>query len=146
MQLQRSVLTPASPDRVFAYLSDFTTTNEWDPGTVRTERIAGDGGVGTTYRNISTFLGRESELTYTVTELTAPTRVALRGENKTVLAHDQMDIAPDGAGTRVTYTADFTFRGAAKLLAPLLRPALNRLGDHAEEGLADALGRLADSS
>ncbi len=146
MQLQRSVLTTASPERVFAYLSDFTTTNEWDPGTVRTERISGDGGVGTTYRNISKFLGRESELTYTVTELTSPTRVALRGVNKTVLAHDQMDIAPDGAGTRVTYTADFTFRGAARLLAPFLGPALKGLGDHAEEGLAEALGRLAASS
>ena len=38
---------------MFAYLSDFTTTNEWDPGTVSTERVSGDGGVGTTYHNTS---------------------------------------------------------------------------------------------
>ena len=143
MKLQRQVLTPADPGRVFGYLSDFTTTGEWDPGTVVTDLVSGDGGVGTTYRNVSRFLGRETELTYTVVEHVSPTRFALRGENSTVLAHDTMEIEARDAGTLVTYTADFEFKGAARFLAPLLRPALTRLGDRAEEGLADALGRLA---
>jgi carbon monoxide dehydrogenase subunit G len=143
MQLQRTVLTPAEPEKVFAYLSDFTTTTEWDPGTVRTERVSGDGGVGTTYRNTSRFLGRETELTYTVEEHAAPTTVALRGENATVLAHDRMEMRAAGAGTEVTYTATFEFKGAARFLAPLLRPALTKLGNDAEQGLSDALGRLA---
>ncbi len=143
MRLQRTVHTTATPDRVFDYLSDFTTTNDWDPGTVVTERLAGDGGVGTTYRNVSKFLGQKSELTYTVTEHRPPTRFALRGENATVTALDTMEIAAEGAGTRVTYTADFTFKGPAKYVAPLLAPALKRLGDHAERGLSEALGRLA---
>ena len=146
MKLQRTVHTTATPDRVFEYLSDFTTTTEWDPGTVVTERVSGDGGVGTTYRNVSKFLGRESELTYTVVELKAPTRFALRGENATVVAHDTMVIAAEGPGSRVTYTADFGFKGVAKLVAPLLAPALKRLGDHAERGLAEALGGLARRS
>ena len=60
MQIQRTVETAAAPAAVFTYLSDFTTTNEWDPGTVRTTRISGDGGVGTSYRNVSRFAGRET--------------------------------------------------------------------------------------
>ncbi len=143
MQLQRTVLTPAEPEEVFGYLSDFTNTTEWDPGTVRTDRVVGDGGVGTTYRNVSRFLGRETELTYTVEEHVPPTTVALRGENATVVAHDRMELRPAGTGTEVTYTATFEFRGVARFLAPLLRPALTRLGNDAERGLADALGRLA---
>lgn len=143
MQLSRTVLTPADPAKVFAYLSDFTNTEEWDPGTVKTTRVSGDGGVGTEYRNVSRFLGRETELTYTVEEHVAPTTVALRGENKTVVAHDRMEMRAAGAGTEVTYTASFEFRGAARYLAPLLRPALTKLGNDAEQGLADALGRLA---
>ena len=59
MQIQRSIETTARPAAVFAYLSDFTTTNEWDPGTVRTTRVSGDGGVGTTYHNVSKFAGRK---------------------------------------------------------------------------------------
>ena len=142
MKIQRSVETPATPAAVFAYLSDFTTTTEWDPGTVSTTRVSGDGGVGTEYHNVSKFMGRETELTYRVIEHTPDRRFALRGENKTVVAHDTMEIEPNGTGSRVTYTADFAFSGVAKVVAPLLAPALKKLGDEAEEGLQKALAKL----
>jgi carbon monoxide dehydrogenase subunit G len=142
MRLQRSVETAASPAAVFAYLSDFTTTNDWDPGTVRTRRVSGDGGVGTTYHNISKFMGRETELTYEVVEHRPDSRFALRGENSSVVAHDTMDIGPLGEGSKVTYTADFEFKGLGKLVAPLLGPALKKLGDEAEKGLREALAAL----
>ena len=142
MKLQRTVETPASPAAVFAYLSDFTTTTEWDPGTVRTVLVSGDGGVGTTYRNTSKFLGRETELTYEVVEHRPSSLVALRGENASVVAHDRMEIEPSGLAAKVTYTADFEFKGLGRFLAPLLAPALKRLGDEAEKGLRQALSRL----
>jgi len=34
-----SLDTPRPPDEVFAYLSDFSTTAEWDPGVVEAERL-----------------------------------------------------------------------------------------------------------
>jgi carbon monoxide dehydrogenase subunit G len=142
MKLQRSVETAAAPAVVFAYLSDFTNTNEWDPGTVRTERMSGDGGVGTTYQNTSSFMGRETELTYEVVTHQPDSTFALRGENKSVVANDTMEIAPLGEGSRVTYTADFEFKGVGKLVAPLLKPALKKLGDEAEAGLREALAKL----
>jgi len=142
MKLERTVETDATPETVFAYLSDFTTTTEWDPGTVKTVRVTGDGGVGTTYDNTSKFMGRETQLTYEVVDHQAPSLFRLHGTNKTVEATDTMRIEPNGAGSRVTYTADFTFKGVAKLIAPLLAPALKKLGDEAEEGLRTALARL----
>ncbi len=63
----------ARPERVFAYLADFTHTEEWDPGTVRTHRVSGDGGVGTTYANTSRFLGRETDLNLRWCCATSPT-------------------------------------------------------------------------
>ena len=142
MQIQRTVETTASPAAVFAYLSDFTTTEQWDPGTVRTTRVSGDGGVGTTYHNVSKFAGRETELTYEVTEHEPDRRFGLRGENKTVIARDTMEITPSGSGSRMTYTADFKFRGIAKYAAPLLAPAFKKLGDEAEQGLHEAFAKL----
>jgi carbon monoxide dehydrogenase subunit G len=142
MQLRRTVETTAPPDAVFAYLSDFTTTNEWDPGTVKTERMSGDGGVGTTYHNTSSFMGRETELTYEVVAHQPDSRFALRGENKSVVAHDSMEIAPLGEGSTVTYTADFAFKGLGRFIAPLLSPALKKLGDEAEQGLRESLAKL----
>ena len=142
MRLHKTVTVERPLEEVFSYLSDFTTTTEWDPGTVKTIRIAGDGAVGTEYRNTTKFAGRETQLTYVVDELVPNQRLALRGENKTVNAYDTMTFRTSGGGTEVTYTADFTFKGLTRFLAPLLKPALNRLGDRAEVGMRDALARL----
>ena len=142
MKLQRSVETPATPAAVFGYLSDFTHTNEWDPGTVETRLVSGDGGVGTTYHNTSKFLGRETELTYEVVTHEPDSRFGLRGENSSVIAHDTMDITPHGSGSRVTYTADFEFKGIGRFVAPLLALPLKKLGDDAEKGLREALSKL----
>lgn len=143
MEIVRTVTVDRPVERVFAYLSDFTTTNEWDPGTVRTTRQSGDGGVGTRYHNVSEFMGRQTELTYVVLEV-SPTEVfRLRGENKTLVAHDTMTFTPTGdGGTTVTYRAEFDLKGLAKLSAPFLAPAFKRLGDEAEDGLREALRRL----
>ena len=172
MKLERTVTVHKPLHEVFAYLSDFTTTTEWDPGTVTTVRTAGDGDVGTEYENTSTFAGRQTRLIYVVEDLVPNERIALRGENSTVIAHDIMtfrattvdpagnDIANGGAagsgsaegttsgsgsasaGTQVTYTADFTFKGLTKLIAPLMKPAFTKLGNEAETGMAAALARL----
>lgn len=142
MRLQRTVTVEKPLDAVFAYLSDFTTTTAWDPGTVTTIRTSGDGGFGTEYLNTSTFAGRQTQLTYVVVDLVPNKRIALRGENKTVIAHDTMTFRGLGAQTEVTYTADFTFKGIGKLIAPLMKPAFTRLGNEAETGMAAALAGL----
>ena len=103
MKIVRTVATDRPMAEVFAYLSDFTSTEEWDPGTLRTTRESGDGGVGTRYRNVSRFLG---------------------------------------SGTELTYRADFAFKGAVRLMAPLMAPALRRLGNEAQAGLKSALASL----
>jgi carbon monoxide dehydrogenase subunit G len=147
VRLQRTVTVEKPLDKVFAYLSDFTTTTEWDPGTVKTVLASGDGGFGTEYLNTSTFAGRQTQLTYVVVDLVPNRQISLRGENKTVIANDTMTFRETGAesgGTRteVTYTADFTFKGITKLIAPFMKPAFTRLGNEAETGMASALSRL----
>jgi len=147
VRLERTVIVEKPLDKVFAYLSDFTTTTEWDPGTVKTVRASGDGGFGTEYLNTSTFAGRQTQLTYVVEDLVPNRHIALRGENTTVIAHDTMTFRErrDDAGvanTEVTYTADFTFKGIARLIAPFMKPALTRLGNEAESGMSAALAKL----
>jgi uncharacterized protein YndB with AHSA1/START domain len=147
VRLRRTVTVQKPLEDVFAYLSDFTTTTEWDPGTVRTVRTAGSGAIGTEYQNTSTFAGRKTQLTYVVQDLVPNRRIALRGENKTVIAEDTMTFSEVGSDpalsqTEVTYTADFTFKGINKLIAPFMKPAFTRLGNEAENGMAAALDRL----
>jgi uncharacterized protein YndB with AHSA1/START domain len=140
--IERTVTVDRPVASVFAYLSDFTTTNEWDPGTVRTTRVSGDGDVGTEYYNVSKFAGRRTALTYVVERLEENRLVGLRGENRSVVAHDTIRLRETGAGTQVTYRADFELKGLAKYAAPLLAPAFKKLGDDAEKGMLKALEKL----
>lgn len=142
MKLLRTVVVNKPLGAVFGYLSDFTTSTEWDPGTVRTVRKEGDGGVGTIYLNTSTFRGRTTELTYVVDDLVDQRLIQLRGENDTVVSVDTMTFRTVAAGTEVAYGVEFTFKGAARFVAPMLQPALERLGNEAEAGIREALGRL----
>ena len=143
LKIDRTVETSAPTSEVFDFLADFTNTEEWDPGTVRTDRISGDGGVGTAYANTSRFLGRNTDLTYVVEIYEPGKRVRLRGENKTVVAHDTMTFLPTATGgTSVRYVAEFELKGMARMVAPLLTPAFTRLGDSASEQMRATLDRL----
>ena len=143
MVITRTVTVDRPVEAVFDYVSDFTTTTEWDPGTVRTVRVTGDGGGGTTYRNTSRFLGRTTELTYVVRELSHGERISLRGENATLVALDTMTLRQVEPGhTELTYRAELIFKGAWRLVAVLLAPAFRRLGDQAQAGLSRALNAL----
>ncbi len=141
--IEREVAVATAPAHAFDYLADFRSTEEWDPGTVRTVRVAGDGGEGTTYLNTSRFNGRETELTYVVEEYVRPDRIVLRGENRTIVARDTMTFRSEAHITRVTYRAEFQLKGLARLAEPFLRRSFERLGEEAEEALRNALGKLA---
>lgn len=142
MHVERTFSVPRPVEQVFDYLSDFTTTNEWDPGTVETTRTSGDGGVGTTYANTSEFNGRKTELVYETLVHERPTRVQFRGKNKTVTTLDTMSFAStgDGSSAEITYRADFLFTFPLNLVAPLfLRGKLDSLADETVEQVTKTL-------
>ncbi len=129
-------------EEAFAYLSDFSNTAEWDPGTVQAERL-GEGpiGEGSEFRLVVAFLGRETALTYRVVEHEPPSVVSFRGENSTVLSLDRITIVTAGRGTRITYDARLTLRGPLKLADPLLALAFKRVGDRALAAMRETLAR-----
>ncbi|GAA2010936.1 SRPBCC family protein [Nocardioides kribbensis] len=146
--VERTVTTHTPLPRVWDYLSDFTSTEEWDPPTQRTTRTSGDGGVGTTYHNVSSFLGSEQEVEYTVVERVEQERLVLTGDAGSVQLRDTLTFATtaleDGTtGTAVTYHADFEPQGAAKLATPVLPAALTVLADKVASSLEERLERLS---
>ena len=136
-----TVETPRDPGEVFAYLSDFSTAEEWDPGTVRSERLDDAPlGEGTEFRLVASFLNRQTTLIYRIVEYDPPDAVTFRGENSTVVSLDRIEFEPLGCGTRVTYDAELTLKGPLKVADPLLALAFKRVGDSALEGMRRALG------
>lgn len=144
LTVERTFTTTAAPGQVFAYLADFTTAREWDPGTVACERLSGDGGVGTRYRNVSRFAGRTVELEYVAAALEPDRLVHFTGRNGDSFAgHDRLRLAPSGSGTEVTYDALFDFAGAARLAIPVVRLLLPRIADRTVEQLRRCLDARA---
>ena len=132
-----SVQTPKQPADVFGYLSDFSNALEWDPGVVEAERL-GEGpiSVGAEFRLVAVFLSRRNTLLYTVVEYEPPTLVTFRGENASVVSLDRITFeTTPGGGTRVTYDAQLTLKGAFRLADPLLGLAFKRVGDQALAGM-----------
>jgi carbon monoxide dehydrogenase subunit G len=135
-----TVESPRPPAAVFDYIADFSTNAEWDPGTITAERVgAGPIGLGCEFHLVVSFLGRTSELTYRIVEYERPHRVTLRGENAAVVSVDRITVEPRNGATRLTYSADLTPKGAARLAHPLLALAFRRVGDNALTGLRAAL-------
>lgn len=136
-----TVACPAAT--VFDYLADFTTTTEWDPGTVVTTRTdSGPLGVGALFHNVSEFRGRRTELDYRCMVHEPNTHVVFTGENKTVTATDDLTLRAEGDSTVVTYRARFVFKGLARLAEPFLRKGFEPIADETIAQLSRTLDAL----
>jgi len=143
MHVERTFTVSRPVEEVFDYLADFTHTDEWDPGTVETKRTSGDGGLGTTYSNVSEFVGRRVELTYETVTFDRPSKVQFRGVNKATTATDSMSFTPTPeGGTSIHYRADFEFGPVLRVLAPVF--VKNKLDKIADETV-DQIRRTLES-
>jgi carbon monoxide dehydrogenase subunit G len=142
VDVERTFTVASSPEGVVEYLRDFARTEQWDPGTVSCTRLdEGPVEVGSRWRNVSTFLGRKTELVY---ELTRDDAHGLQfvGRNDTATATDDISITAGSAPgtTRIAYHAHLEFTGLAKLGAPVAKLALEKLGTDTERSLIRVLG------
>jgi carbon monoxide dehydrogenase subunit G len=140
--VERTFTVPKAPEAVVDYLKDFSRAQDWDPGTVSCARLD-DGPVreGSTWRNVSNFKGRTTELTYRLDRLEAG-RLTFVGENKTATSTDDLTFTGVEGGTRITYRANIAFHGLAKLADPFLRGEFERLGDKIAEQMPAVIGAL----
>ena len=132
------------PDEAFAYLSDFSTSAEWDPGVVEADRVgAASVGEGTEFRVVAEFLGRKAPLIYRVVEFEPARAVTFVGESAKVVSRDRITFEILPTGTRVSYDTDLSLKGPLRLADPLLALAFNRVGDRALAGLRKVMGQPA---
>ncbi|MGY3319869.1 SRPBCC family protein [Arthrobacter sp. TE12232] len=136
----RSALDASS---AFAYLAAFEHTPEWDPGTPVVRKLSdGPVAVGHRYHAEAEFRGKRQTLIYEVVEL-AGTVIKLRGENKSVISVDTIDVTPSGSGSEVRYTAEFRLKGWLKLAEPFVKPAFQSLAAPAMDGMKKTLDARA---
>ena len=141
MVVTEVIEVPRSVEESFAYVADFTTVAEWDPGIHESRKVSGDGGVGTVYEVQAEFRGKTMPFTYTVTAFEENERIVLDGVGEKATSLDTIAFEPaaDG-GTRITYSADFKLKGALRVAEPFLGGTFKSLARKALAGLEAKLG------
>ena len=142
-RLSETASTSLSPAEAFAAVGDFENIDQWDPGvTSSVKRTPGEVGVGTVYDLELTYRDRALQMSYTVTELIDGERIVLEGTGGVVHAIDVISFEPNDGGTLVTYQADLTLTGIARIFQPLLNGRLAAVGEAAGHGLRTWLREL----
>lgn len=140
-----TVKSPAPAEEVFAYLADFATVADWDPGIRSAALLSGQTGTtGARYRVMASFLMLDVPLEYEILEAVEPTgrypgRVVLEAVTPDFRSYDTITVAPQAQGCSVTYDADLALSGLRRPFDPLLRVTFRIIGERARRGLATAV-------
>lgn len=132
------------PGRAFEYMAHLVNFAEWDPNVRHAEQVVGNGpALGAVYDITVKGVRGEMTLPYHVVEFDPPRRLTVRATTAWVVSEDSIEVSEAPRGSAVTYDAKLGFRGALRLLNPLLGPVLRRIGRRAEAGLRRRLEELA---
>jgi dehydrogenase/reductase SDR family protein 12 len=127
---------------VFAYTADFSNIEDWDPGVLSSSKITdGPVAVGTRYELEVKFGLGTTSMVYEITAYEPEDRVVLVGNGSKLHAVDEIRFSTQDDMTVIDYTADLTFLNFFRYVAPVLGPALDRVGKRALDGLVEALRR-----
>lgn len=134
---------------VAAYLSDFSTREQWDPHTESCRQLqAGPVKEGSTFENVQRLGSMRLRYLYTVQSFEPGRVICLVAESRSFVATDTMtfhstDVHGRHEWTDVTYTVSLQLKGAARLSGPLLARLMDRLADEGAAGMRTTLARLA---
>jgi len=137
VQVTSTVVVAAPSDEVFAYLSDAENNPEWQSGMV-SARWTREGpiGVGSTYDQVATFLGRRIESTFEVEEFEPGRRVKASSTGGSFpITFTRMVESADG-GTRVTAIITGDSSGFFKIAEPIMQRMVQRSVDGDYRNLA----------
>lgn len=122
---------------VFAYVSEFSRIEEWDPAVARGVRLdEGPLGVGSKFR-IDMKAG--FSLQYTVREWQTDRRLLMTVDARPFTAREEIFFTRTAGGTRVRYVARFDFVAPLARLAKLFPGVMDRVGKGAMDGMRRAL-------
>ncbi|MDG2045897.1 MAG: SDR family NAD(P)-dependent oxidoreductase [Halioglobus sp.] len=129
-----------SPEEVYDYVSDFTTTVEWDATAIAARKLTpGAVAVGTEFEVECALPVSSITLRYTVTELQPNKLIILSGSCKFFDIEDTISFSELPGGTRIDYRAEFFFKPLMSTISGFSKAGLESMGRESVAGLAEAL-------
>jgi dehydrogenase/reductase SDR family member 12 len=126
----------------FAYLKDFATIEQWDPGVYRSRKLTpGIPKAGTEYEILLKLpANKQAPMLYTQLAIDEPHQLVLQGVGDNFSALDTISFKAITAGsTMIDYRAELDLDWLRPSFAWTVKPLLNRLGKKAVNGLKKAL-------
>ena len=109
--LDETIVVARPLHEVFAYVSEFSRVEEWDPAVLRGVKLtSGTPGVGSRYR---IELKAGFDLHYSITEFEKDARMLMKVESRVFNAVEEILFEASGSETRVRYIANFDFPAPA---------------------------------
>ncbi len=121
VKIEVSVVINRPVEDVFAFVSNPKNDSQWQSNTTET-KITSQGpiGVGTTYRDVTQFLGRRIESIYEFTEYEANRKLSLKSTSGPIPLEATITCEPVEDGTKVNFSARAEPGGFFKLAEPLV--------------------------
>lgn len=117
MAFTRTAMIEASPDRVFAVLSDLGSSRQWMPAIQRIDGVSpGPFRLGTSWQETRKAGKRMMQSTLTVSSFEPPSKLGLHVEGSVMKGDMSFHLAPKSAGTEVTYEAEMWGKGLMRLM------------------------------
>jgi NAD(P)-dependent dehydrogenase (short-subunit alcohol dehydrogenase family)/carbon monoxide dehydrogenase subunit G len=140
--LNEHIVVNRSIDACFAYLKDFSTIEQWDPGVYRSRKLtAGPPSTDTKYEILLKLPGnKHAAMQYTQIAINEPHQLILHGDGGSFKALDTISFTTvDANRTRIDYTAELDLAWLSPAFGWTIKPFLNRIGKNAIKGLNAAL-------
>ena len=137
IQLDETIVVQRPLHEVFAYISEFSRIEEWDPAVARGRRLTeGPLGVGSQFR-IDMKAG--FSLRYTVIEWEQDRRLLMTVDSRPFTAREEIFFTRTDSGTQVRYVATFEFVAPLACLLKTFPGVMDRVGKSAMAGMQRAL-------
>ncbi|BDZ54067.1 SRPBCC family protein [Agromyces marinus] len=125
----------ASPRRVFEVLSDPSRATEFLENVTESTKLT-DGPIttGTRFHETRVVNGKEASAELVVGAYEPDTRVEIGTEAEGISVLYRYELAPEGDGTRVTWTCELQAEGFRKMMLPMVAGVMKKEdGDHLQQ-------------
>jgi carbon monoxide dehydrogenase subunit G len=148
MKIEYSILINRPVEEVFAYVSNVENWPQWISGASEARQTSpGSMGVGTTFTQVSHYLGRQFEVNAKVTEYELNRKFAVENDGKPVPYGNTITLERAGSSTRLydVLKASGDVGSLFKLAEPIMERMFRRQFEKDHETLKDLLEAHAEA-
>ena len=140
MRLEKSIHINCSPEKAFAFATDFGNASKWMVGFIES-KILSDGavGIGSQYMFLSKFIGQKMEMKSEVVVWEPPMRYEYKTVDAPVSMHGGFSFKAEDGGTLVTLFGEGEMSGLFKLAEGVMKSQMDKQMDDTMQALKKAL-------